>query len=112
MNISELVPQPSHWETFKRNREAYIPERSGCYVLATFSKFVLYIGLTNNLRHRMNQHLDSSEKIRETKSGRAAFFYWVESQELNVIERTWMNIHIQHEGALPELNKIYSPTPT
>lgn len=110
MNIIELVPQPSQCETFKRNRERYIPEKPGCYVLATFSKVVLYIGLTNNLRRRMNQHLDSSEKICETKNGRAVYFFWIESQELNKIERTWMNIHNQHEGALPDLNKMYSPT--
>ncbi len=112
MKIDELVPRPNHRETFKRNRERFIPEKAGCYVLASFGLVVLYIGLTNNLRKRLNDHLDNPQKTSETKSGRATFFFWIESADINKIERTWMNIHIQNEGALPELNSIYSPTST
>jgi GIY-YIG catalytic domain len=110
MNISELIPRPLLFETFKRNRERFVPQQPGCYVLTSFAKVVLYIGLTNNLRRRMNQHLDSTEKTSETKNGKAVFFFWLEHEDLNKVERTWMNIHNQHEGALPELNKMYSPT--
>ena len=112
MNVSELVPQPTQHETFKRNRERYIPDRPGCYALATFSKVVLYIGLTNNLRRRMNEHLDNPEKTCETENGRVVFFFWIESHEVNKIERTWMNIHNLIEGALPLFNNVYSPTST
>jgi hypothetical protein len=112
MNVEELVPQPTHCETFKRSRERFIPEKPGCYVLTTFSKSVLYVGLTNNLRKRMNDHLDSPTKTGETKLGRAVLFFWIESADTNKIERTWMNIHIQCEGSLPELNSMYSPTST
>lgn len=112
MNVSELIPQPTSCETFRRSRERFVPEKAGCYVLATFTKIVLYVGLTANLRRRMNSHLDSPEKTGLSPSGRASFFFWVESEEINKIERTWLNIHIQHEGRLPELNAIYSPTST
>lgn len=112
MNINELIPQPSHCETFRRSRERFIPETLGCYVLTTFSKVVLYIGLTNNLRRRMNDHLDSSVKTGETKLGRAVLFFWIESADTSKIERTWMNTHIQCEGTLPVLNSAYSPTAT
>lgn len=81
-------------------------------MLTTFSKTVLYIGLTNNLRRRMNEHLDNPEKTCETKNGRAVYFFWIESDEVNKIERAWMNIHNLIEGALPLLNKVYSPTST
>jgi hypothetical protein len=110
MNISELIPQPTQCETFKRNRLRYIPETPGCYVLTTFTKVVLYIGLTSNLRRRMNEHLDNPGKTCEMEIGRAVLFFWIKCQEVNKIERTWLNIHIQHEGTLPKLNKIYSPT--
>lgn len=79
-------------------------------MLATFSKVVLYIGLTNNLRRRMNEHLDNPEKTSGTENGRAVFFFWIESDEVHKIERTWMNIHNLSEGGLPEFNKIFSPT--
>ena len=112
MNLSHLIPQPTLFETFNKRRLIHIPDKPGCYVLCAFSRTVLYIGLSINLRRRMNDHLDDHEKTRETKNGRAVLFYWIEGLELNKVERTWLNIHIQHEGAMPPLNKIYSPTST
>jgi len=67
------------------------------------------VGLATNLRKRMNDHLDASGKTSPTEKGRAVLFHWLETREINAVERTWMNIHIQHEGMLPVLNKIYSP---
>jgi excinuclease UvrABC nuclease subunit len=112
MNVRELVPEPSYCEAFKRNRLRYIPDESGCYVLATFSGIVLYIGLTNNIRRRMGEHLDNPEKTGETVFGKAVLFHWTTGKNTNQIERTWLNIHVQHEGVYPTLNKIYSPTST
>lgn len=60
----------------------------------------------------MNSHLDSPTKVGETRLGRAVLFFWLECIDINKIERTWMNIHIQHEGTLPVLNTVYSPTST
>jgi hypothetical protein len=110
MNVSELQPRPPHRENFDRKRDRFVPERSGCYVLTTFNGDVLYIGLAENLRRRMNDHLDNSAKTNPTAFGKAFWFYWIESAETNKVERTWMNIYIQSEGALPVLNKVYSPT--
>jgi predicted GIY-YIG superfamily endonuclease len=70
---------------------------------------VLYVGLADNLRRRMRQHLSTPEKTKETPAGRAVLFYWIESAEIHAIERAWMNTHIEHEGALPELNAVFSP---
>lgn len=109
MNFDMLIPKPIYVETFRRNREHFVPEAPGCYVLTTFTGVVLYLGLARNLRRRMNEHLDSPVKIRTTALGRAVLFYWIESDETQKIERTWMNIHIQHEGRLPVLNSVYSP---
>lgn len=109
MKVESLIPKPSHNETFKRNREQFIPNKPGCYTLATFSNDILYVGLAKNLRRRMNEHLDNSEKTSPTDIGRATFFYWIESPDIQKIERTWMNMHMDIEGRLPLLNKIYSP---
>jgi hypothetical protein len=35
-------------------------------------------------------------------------FFSFEASETHKIERTWMNTHIQYEGALPMLNKVHS----
>jgi hypothetical protein len=109
MNISELVPQPSHCEAFRRNRERFVPDRPGCYVLTTFDKTVIYVGLATSLRQRMDNHLEDPIKTAETKFGRAIWFHWIETSDIEKIERTWMNIHIQCEGSLPPLNRVYSP---
>jgi len=112
MNIVQLVPAPVTSETFNRSRLRFIPEVSGCYALTSFGRTVLYLGLATNLRKRFNDHLDSPAKTSETKHGRAVLFFWIESAELNKVERTWMNIHLNEEGALPILNSVYSPTST
>jgi predicted GIY-YIG superfamily endonuclease len=112
MKILELVPPPKQCETFKRSRARFVPEGSGCYALTTFSKEVLYIGLSTNLRRRMNEHLNSPDKIGETRVGRAVLFFWLESDNISKVERAWQNMHVQHEGHLPELNRLNSPVST
>jgi hypothetical protein len=110
MNVEKLTPCPLSREAFHLSREKFVPERSGCYVLTTFAGVILYIGLAKALRRRMHEHLNSSEKTNTTAFGRAVLFYWLESDELQKVERTWLNIHLENEGFLPVLNKIYSPT--
>jgi len=110
MNLAKLVPPPSSTETFKRSRQRFVPAASGCYVLTTFLGVVLYIGLSNNLQRRMGEHLDNPDKTGETELGRAVLFHWIEGDNTNQIERTWLNIHLQNEGILPVLNRIFSPT--
>jgi hypothetical protein len=110
MNINALVPRPSHCEPFNRAKERFVPEMSGCYVLTTFEGVVLYVGLTENLRTRMSQHLDSPQKTGLTKFGRAVLFHWIETPDTYKIERTWLNTHSYTEGSLPVLNGMNSPT--
>jgi hypothetical protein len=112
MNIDRLVPQPTHCETFKRNRERLVPAGSGCYVLTTFLQLVLYVGLTESLRRRFGEHLDNPKKTTQTEFGTAFLFHWLETADTYKVERTWLNIHIQNEGRLPTLNGMYSPTST
>ena len=112
MNLDSLNPPPIQSEPFRRSRERFIPEVAGCYVLCTFEKIILYIGLAKNLRRRINQHLDSPAKTGVTTNGRAVLVYWLETVELNKIERTWLNIHLINDGRMPVLNSIYSPTST
>ena len=112
MNIASLIPLPGRREPFRRDRERFVPVKAGCYALTTFGGVVLYVGLAVNLRRRMNDHLDTPEKVNLTKHGRAVWFHWLETDETSKVERTWLNIHIQHEGEMPILNQIYSAVST
>lgn len=109
MKVEKLVPPPSGRLSFRRSHQKFLGPRPGCYALVTFSGVVLYVGLTINLHRRMGNHLDTPAKTAETAEGRAFWFYWKETAQINKVERTWMNIHIQHEGRIPILNSIYSP---
>jgi len=111
MKIGELIPQPLCYGMFRRSQTRFVPDTPGCYLLTTISRVVLYIGLTDNLRRRMNEHLDGGKKTVATELGRAVLFFWLETREMHKVERTWMNTHVQHEGFLPILNKVYSPQP-
>ena len=112
MRVDLLLPKPTNVETFRRARERFIPESSGCYVLTTFLGEVLYMGLTRNLRRRMNEHLDTPEKVEPTQLGRAFLFHWIECSDIVTIERTWLDIHIRNTGGRPLLNKVDSPIST
>jgi hypothetical protein len=112
MNVIDLIPRPFEREAFRRDRLRYVPDCPGCYALATFSGTVLYVGLAKSLRRRMNDHLDSPRKTGETAHGRAILAYWITTEDLQRVERTWMNMHQIAEGRLPILNQIYSPVST
>ena len=109
MNVGALKPQPTHREPFNRNKERFVPEVAGCY-LATFEGTILYVGLTDNLRRRLNEHLDNPKKTGLTKFGRATLFHWLETVDTHRVERTWLNTHSYTEGVLPVLNGMSSPT--
>ena len=109
MNISVLAPPPTAQVSFLRSQLRFVPVRSGCYVLTTFAREVLYVGLASNLRQRCGQHLDSPEKRGLSPRGRAVLFHWLECDEINKVERTWLEAHVRHEGVLPPLNRANSP---
>ena len=112
MNVDALIPKPILRDSFRRNRERFVPNSCGCYVLTTFDGTILYVGLSVGIRKRMIQHLDNPQKTLPTPIGRATWFYWYETKETYKVERTWMNMHLLAEGALPILNGAYSPTST
>jgi hypothetical protein len=109
MNVDQLVPATEGSEPFRLSHEKFIPETPGCYVLCSAICTILYIGLAENLRRRMCQHLDSPEKRSKTRDGRAVLFYWRETESIYALERAWLNLHYSCEGVRPSLNKVDSP---
>ena len=78
-------------------------------MLTSFQNVVLYVGLTKDIRRRFGNHLDDPKKTSATKNGKATFFYWFECDELENIERTWLNECEVADGVLPILNRVASP---
>ena len=111
MKIEKLIPLPKDKVRFKLSSFKSVPKEAGCYVLATFENDILYIGLSNNLFTRFQQHLDNPEKINPTKEGKAIWFYFTiyDSKNLPKLERTWINQFDAIHGRHSILNKINSP---
>jgi hypothetical protein len=112
MKVDRLQPLPDLRTHFAWPYCVTVPEHSGCYALVAYSGEVLYVGLaTSSVRGRMIAHLDTPEKRRLRPTGVPFWFYYVmrPAAEVGPIERGWMNQAIMEDGAIPPLNKIYSP---
>ena len=88
-----------------------VSDESGCYALAAYDGTILYIGQSENICKRMEQHLDDGEKRKKTPWGVAFWMYYklCPSRDLNSTERGWMNEHKIREGKRPFFNKIDAP---
>lgn len=111
MKVEELIPQPKDRVHFNLVSFKLVPKVTGCYVLTTFDNNILYIGLSENLNDRFQQHLDNPEKTNPTKEGKAIWFYFTTYEQNNLpkLERTWLNQFNNRHGRQPILNKINSP---
>ncbi len=111
MKVAELAPEPKHRVSFRLASYRSVPKEAGCYVLATYEDDVLYVGLSDSLFSRFQQHLGNSEKTSPTSEGKAIWFYFSlhDFQNLPELERTWMNHFVARHGRRPILNKVDSP---
>ncbi len=112
MKVDRLCPIPDQRTDFAWSHHVTVPEQSGCYALVTYSGEVLYVGLaTDSIRDRMGVHLDTPAKRIAGPSGAPFWFYYIlrTAVEVGSIERGWMNQAILEDGAMPPLNKVYSP---
>lgn len=111
MKIEELIPTPKDKVYFKLTSFKLVPKLTGCYVLTTYENDILYIGLSDNLYARFQQHLDNTEKTNPTKEGKAIWFYYTVYDPINLqkLERTWLNHYVSFHGILPIINKLNSP---
>lgn len=111
MKVVELIPEPKDKVQFKLASFKSVPKDAGCYVLATFDNEILYLGLSDNLFDRFQQHLDNPDKTNPTKNGKAVWFYFTAYDKNNLpkLERTWINQFVAMHGQLPILNKVNSP---
>lgn len=111
MKVAQLFPQPTDKVYFKLSLFKIVPKKMGCYTLSTFDDDILYIGLSDDLFTRFQQHLNNPEKTNPTKNGKAVWFYYTyyDPTNLEQLERTWLNQYQAIHGELPILNKINSP---
>ncbi len=111
MKLEKLIPLPKNKVLFELSSFNSVPKETGCYVLTTFDNDILYIGLSDNLFDRFQQHLDNPEKTNPTKEGKAIWFYFTiyDPKNLPKLERTWINQFAAIHGRFPILNKVNSP---
>jgi hypothetical protein len=112
MRVDQLLPKPDQRTRFDWSHNVTVPDKPGCYALATYSGDVLYVGLTTgSIRSRMGCHLDTDAKRKGTDLGAPFWFDYLvgDSTTVAAVERGWMNQAILTDGEKPPLNKVYSP---
>jgi hypothetical protein len=111
VKVDQLVPAVQSRVEFSLKARKFVPSAVGCYVLSTFEHEILYVGLTDDLNRRFFQHRETPEKSAPTPVGRAFWFHYLQcpEHEINRIERTWLNEHLEMHGVWPVLNKANSP---
>lgn len=91
MNVEQFNIRPCQKAVFTQKHLKFIPDTCGCYVLTNINNITLYIGKTKNLRKRCEQHLNDKEKTSTTKYGKCFWFYYMEYENTERLERTWLN---------------------
>lgn len=112
MRVDRLLPLPNMHSQFAWSHHVTVPDKPGCYALATYGGNLLYVGLaTVSIRDRMGAHLDTSDKRKGGQLGVPFWFYYILQPpgEVTSIERGWMNQAVLEDGEIPPLNRIYSP---
>ena len=108
MKIGALKPALSDRAPFRLSESLRVPQKSGCYILASIYDDVIYIGRSVNLYQRMQQHLDNPRMTAQTTLGVASWFYfglWDESELENVETQLLFNFKAA-EGRWPPLNRM------
>lgn len=108
MKIGALKPAISNRAPFRLSESLRVPQKSGCYILASINDDVIYIGQSVNLSQRMQQHLDNPRMTAQTALGVASWFYfglWPEREIADVERQLLLNFKAT-EGSLPPLNRM------
>lgn len=107
MKIVNLYPKLHNRVPFRLSEARRVPERSGCYVLASIHDDVIYIGQSVNLCQRMQQHLNTSRMTQITSVGLVVWFYYgmIPLEKIEGIESQLIFNYKAVEGQLPPLNR-------
>lgn len=79
--------------------------------MCSFDEQVLYVGLTDDLKRRFDEHVADERKHVVVDDVRVFWFYWIPAPLTAIarIERGWQNQYAAQHGRLPPMNKIQSP---
>lgn len=112
MIITDIKPCLTRFSPFNFYYHHTIPKIPGCYILTSIKREILYVGQTNNLFRRFQEHLSSPQKTRCSGFDTVIWFYYLayQEKELNNLEHSWLNQYLEQDGCLPVLNKVHSPS--
>lgn len=112
MRVDALKPRPQERLSFDRGSVARMKPGSGCYVLASRSGRVLYIGKAVDVRRRLEQHLDDPAKKGDSRIG-FTVAVWLDRCDVDDVAELESEWTRQHEmgasGRLPPMNSIRPP---
>lgn len=112
MKIEKLDDTPTERVAFKLRSARKVPNVSGCYILTSAYRDILYIGRAVNIHRRLLGHLDNKLKTNPTSCPPPRYFYYLSTDEIEKLEDKWLRIYQAKEGLLPPLNKIQASMPS
>ncbi len=96
MPLIAIWNQLTNWEIQN------VPESEGVYELADYSKAVIYIGRSNNLKRRLNEHLNTSDPCLRSVQYFCYEKTWNSEQREQELLEEYRRIH----GRLPKCNDL------
>lgn len=102
MKPYNLTPIPIQTLPFDTTSLDFIPGKNGCYVFTASNGDILFIGSTNVLKQRLEQHIEN------TYVSEISAVQFLESGDINqaTIEKDWLNQFQEITGCLTPMNTI------
>jgi excinuclease UvrABC nuclease subunit len=100
MKPRNLTPIPTQALPFDTVSLDFISNRNGCYVFTASNGDILFIGSTNVLKKRLEQHIEKNQALE------ISAVHFLESDEIKqeIVEKDWHNQFQEFAGCLPPMN--------
>lgn len=107
MKVTALLAPMSGRVPFRRSELVRAPREPGCYALASIEDDVVYVGQSERLQRRMEQHLDDPRMNAQTPFGLPVWFYYMLLPDERLVQyETQLLVRFKAiEGHLPSLNR-------
>jgi excinuclease UvrABC nuclease subunit len=100
MKPHNLTPIPIYSIAFDTESLDFIPNKNGCYAFTSSNGDILFIGSTNVLKKRLEQHIENNQALE------ISAVHFLESDEIKqeIVEKDWHNQFQEFAGCLPPMN--------
>jgi excinuclease UvrABC nuclease subunit len=100
MKPHNLTPIPTHNLAFDTESLGFIQNKNGCYIFTASNGDIVFIGSTNVLKQRIEQHIENNHVFEIS----AVHFLEIDAVNQASIEKDWLNQFQEVTGSLLPMN--------